>query len=297
MYAIEAEGLARVFGQVEAVRSVDLAVRPGEVVGFLGPNGAGKTTTLRMLATVLAPTGGRARVAGHDLRAEPDRVRRRIGYVAQSGGTRPLSTPREELVLQGLLHRLPDAARRADVLLDDFGLGDARDRPVATLSGGRRRRLDVALGLVHRPEVLFLDEPSTGLDPGSRAALWDHVRALDATVFVSTHYLDEADALCSRVSIMDQGRIVAEDSPGALKAAVGHDTVVIGLAGHDVDVVDAVTDLGEASLDGDTLTVTCRDGARLLPDLVRRLGDAGAEIRSVVVRGATLDDVFEALTC
>ena len=228
---ISAAGLARTFqtkhGPVEAVRGVDLTVREGEILGFLGPNGAGKTTTLRMLTTLLAPTGGTASVAGHDLAADPAGVRRACGYVAQSGGVVPNVGVREELVTQGRLYRLTrdQAAARARELAHDLGFADLLDRRCGALSGGQRRRLDIAMALTHRPKVLFLDEPTTGLDPGSRADLWDLVRRLrdehGTTVFLTTHYLDEADALAERLVIVDRGVVAAEGTPTALKLAHG----------------------------------------------------------------------------
>ncbi|MFI8929620.1 ABC transporter ATP-binding protein [Streptomyces sp. NPDC053474] len=227
MAIISTAGLARTFaaksGPVEAVRGIDLTVEPGEILGFLGPNGAGKTTTLRMLTTLLPPTGGAATVAGHDLLRDPAGVRARIGYVAQSGGVDPQETVRDELVLQGRLYHLTKAkaAARAEELAADLGLTELLGRKTAALSGGQRRRLDLALGLVHRPAVLFLDEPTTGLDPASRANLWTLVRRLRAehgtTVFLTTHYLDEADALADRIVVVDRGVVVAEGTPAALK--------------------------------------------------------------------------------
>ncbi|MFG2604686.1 ABC transporter ATP-binding protein [Streptomyces sp. NPDC048514] len=228
---ISAAGLARTFqtrtGPVTAVRCVDLAVREGEILGFLGPNGAGKTTTLRMLTTLLKPTGGAATVAGHDLAADPAGVRRVSGYVAQSGGVDPRITVREELVTQGRMYRLPktEAAERAVELARELELTGLLDRRTGALSGGQRRRLDIAMALTHRPKVLFLDEPTTGLDPGSRADLWDLVRRLrdthGTTVFLTTHYLDEADALADRLVIVDRGTVVAEGTPSALKLTYG----------------------------------------------------------------------------
>ncbi|MFD8570877.1 ABC transporter ATP-binding protein [Streptomyces sp. NPDC059639] len=231
MAVISTSGLTRTFitrrGPVEAVRGIDLRVEPGEILGFLGPNGAGKTTTLRMLTTLLPPSGGAATVAGHDLAADPAGVRRAVGYVAQSGGVDPTVSVREELVTQGRLYRLTRtrAAERAAELAADLGLTDLMERRTAALSGGQRRRLDIALGLTHRPAVLFLDEPTTGLDPGSRADLWDLVRRLrdehGTTVFLTTHYLDEADALADRIVVVDQGVVAAEGTPSALKLEYG----------------------------------------------------------------------------
>ncbi|GAA3940240.1 ATP-binding cassette domain-containing protein [Actinomadura viridis] len=231
--AIQTRALTRTFtlksGPVHAVRGIDLTVGRGEILGFLGPNGAGKTTTLRMLTTLLPPTGGEAVVAGHDLLGDPAGVRRRIGYVAQSGGLDPACDVREELVTQGRLHRLSRAAarHRAEELAGELDLTALLDRPTAALSGGQRRRVEIALGLVNRPEVLFLDEPTTGLDPGSRSDLWDLVRRIRAengtTVFLTTHLLDEADALADRVVVVDAGTVVAEGSPADLKSRYAGD--------------------------------------------------------------------------
>ncbi|MEV5969041.1 ATP-binding cassette domain-containing protein [Streptomyces sp. NPDC051921] len=251
MAIISTSGLSRTFrtkrGEVHAVRGIDLTVRAGEILGFLGPNGAGKSTTLRMLSTLLPPTGGVATVVGHDLLRDPVGVRRKIGYVAQGGGVDPQETVRSELVVQGRLYGLPrvEAAARADELARDLDLTELLDRSTAALSGGQRRRLDLALGLTHRPELLFLDEPTTGLDPGSRAALWALVRRLrdeyGTTVVLTTHYLDEADALADRLVIIDGGVVVAEGSPAALRAEHGADTLQ--------DAFLAITGRGPAPVD------------------------------------------------
>ncbi|MFI7124670.1 ABC transporter ATP-binding protein [Nonomuraea sp. NPDC050153] len=221
---ITTSGLSKTFdGGVEAVKGVDLAVEPGEIVGFLGPNGAGKTTTMRMLTTLLRPTSGTATVAGHDLLGEAKEVRRRIGYVSQNGGVPPTSPLEGELALQGMLYGLSRARAEARTreALERLELTGLESKPGAALSGGQRRRFDIAFALLHDPVVLFLDEPTTGLDPQSRANLWDHIRSLrlekGMTVFLTTHYLDEADALCDRIVIIDHGRIVAEGAPAELK--------------------------------------------------------------------------------
>src|SRR5690349_12874398 len=230
---------------VGAVRCLDARVDEGEIVGFLGPNGAGKTTTLRMLATLIEPDGGEATVAGADLRKNPGEVRRRIGYVAQGGSTWDDSTAREELVLQARLYGIGKsvALERAARALDAFQLSDYADRKCKTYSGGQRRRVDIALGIIHEPRVVFLDEPTTGLDPQSRAHMWDEIRRLRAegmTVFITTHYLEEADVLCDRISIMDNGEIVASGTPLDLKREISGDVVRVGLP------VDAVAAAAQA---------------------------------------------------
>src|SRR5918998_601353 len=226
-YAIEAEGLEREYkGGLKAVDGIDIAVEPGEVFGFLGPNGAGKTTTVRMLVTLLRPTGGVARVAGYDVAREPHEVRKRIGVALQEAALDQLMTGRELMELQATLHGIApqDVAGRADDLIRRVGLSEAKERRVGTYSGGMRRRLDLAMALIHQPEVLFLDEPTTGLDPVSRLTLWEEVRRLrdeGTTVFLTTQYLEEADQLCDRVGIISSGKIVAEGTPATLKSQVG----------------------------------------------------------------------------
>ncbi|MDX2194747.1 MAG: ATP-binding cassette domain-containing protein [Gemmatimonadales bacterium] len=299
-------GLAKAFrtrkGSVEAVRGVDLVVAPGQVYGFLGPNGAGKTTTLRILATLLDPDGGDATVAGHDLRREPARVRERIGYVSQQGGADNRTTALENLVLQGELYRLarPDAIRRAAELLDAFALREVADRPAMTLSGGQRRRLDIALGLVHRPALLFLDEPTIGLDPQSRARMWDEVRALahaGMTVFLTTHYLDEADLLCRRLAIIDGGRIVAEGTPQELKRGISGDCVTVGFApGVDVAAAQALLAplpfVRETVAEQGDVRLYVDEGERALPQVLRALDGAGVPVGTIALSRPTLDDVF-----
>jgi ABC-2 type transport system ATP-binding protein len=310
MIMIEARGLARTFRTrgrtVEAVRGVDLEVKAGELVGFLGPNGAGKTTTLRMLTTLLEPTSGEATVAGCDLRKDPVGVRRRIGYVAQGGGSTPELKVIEELVLQGRFYGLAkaDAARRAGELAARLDIADLDQRIIKTLSGGQRRRLDVALGLVHDPRLVFLDEPSTGLDPQSRANLWDHIRALrdehDTTVFLTTHYLDEADALCDRILVIDHGKIVAEGSPSELKAQVSGDGVEIGVPADQVataaDIAGTLPGAHEVSTVDETVRFRVPRGDTAMPELLRALDSAGIPMTSMQVHRPTLDDVFLTLT-
>ncbi|MFF0517702.1 ATP-binding cassette domain-containing protein [Actinomadura nitritigenes] len=306
---IEARGLARTFtgkhGTVEAVRGVDLSVAPGEIVGFLGPNGAGKTTTLRMLTTLLAPTAGTAQVAGRDLRADPGGVRRRIGYVAQGGGTDPSVPVGEELDLQARLYGVRDRAARIGELCARLELEGLRGRPCGALSGGQRRRLDIALGLVHRPPLLFLDEPTTGLDPQSRGNLWEHVRSLRAgdgtTVFLTTHYLDEADALCDRLLIIDRGRIVAAGTPAELKRRVAGDVVTLEFADPSGgaparEALSRHPSVREAVVAGRGVRLTVEGGERQLMSLVRALDAAGVELASLNLSRPSLDDVFLTVT-
>jgi ABC-2 type transport system ATP-binding protein len=316
MAMIEAAGLARVFTSrrqtVEAVRGVDINVAEGEIVGFLGPNGAGKTTTLRMLTTLLRPTAGTATVAGADLLRDPVEVRRRIGYVAQAigvtaGGSDPNCLVGEELQIQAQLYRIPaaDAARRIALLLDELELTGLEKRLCKTLSGGQRRRLDIALGLVHSPRLVFLDEPSTGLDPQSRSNLWDHVRALrdelGSTVFLTTHYLDEADALCDRVMVIDHGKIIAEGVPDELKHRVSGDVVTLSFgapaSGAQAELVLAGhPDVKDITADGASLRLSVDRGEQALPALLRELDGAGLTLESVQLARPTLDDVFLTLT-
>jgi ABC-2 type transport system ATP-binding protein len=290
-------------GRVEAVRGVSIDVGQGEIFGFLGPNGAGKTTTLRMLTTLLPIDSGVATVAGFDVAARPRRVRQRIGYVSQLGGADELATGRENLILQGRLYGASRAkvAPRAEVLIGLLELAEFADRRVITYSGGQRRRLDIALGIVHEPSVLFLDEPTTGLDPQSRANLWDHIRALreaGTTVFLTTHYLEEADVLCDRLMIMDHGQIVAEGAPRTLKQQVAGDSITITLrAGHQGAGAAAVALRDQPyvreleSADGQ-VRLYVDDGGTALPEIIRVLDAAGIEVRSITMSEPSLDDVF-----
>jgi ABC-2 type transport system ATP-binding protein len=286
-------------GPIEAVRGVDLEVAGGEVFGFLGPNGAGKTTTLRMLATLLPPTGGSAMVAGADLRRDPGLVRRSIGYVAQGGSTDPRMTGRRELVMQARVYDLDrrTTATRIEELLDTLQLTSAADRPTGTWSGGMRRRLDVALGIVHRPPLLFLDEPTTGLDPQSRARMWDEIRALAAagtTIFLTTHYLEEADELCDRVAIIDHGRIVAADTPTELKRQVAGDVVTLGVD-RPSDVLRALTEepyFREGTITAAEVRLYVDDGERAVPAMLRTLDGQGFAVRTLHMSRPTLADVF-----
>jgi ABC-2 type transport system ATP-binding protein len=310
-YMIEAQGLGKRYrtrtGVVEAVSHADIEVRSGEIVGFLGPNGAGKTTTLRMLTTLLAPDAGAARIAGHDLRREPVAVRRRIGYVPQRGSTTPMALVGEELVDHGRLHGLSraEATARGRSLLHGLDLDGTWERPTGTLSGGQRRRLDIALGLINQPPLLFMDEPTTGLDPQSRANLWSHIRELrDAhgvTVFLTTHYLDEADALCDRILVIDHGSIVAAGTPGELKADVSGDRVALRLADPSrLAAGRALTERVEhATLlraEGDLLDVSLPDAAAVLPGLLDGLAHEGVVLAGIEIHRPTLDDVFLSLT-
>jgi ABC-2 type transport system ATP-binding protein len=287
---------------VEAARGVSLAVGGGEIVGFLGPNGAGKTTTLRMLTTLLPIDGGEAEVAGFDVRRDPAGVRRHIGYVSQRGGADAFATGRENLRLQARLygHSGAEAVGRADRALAVLDLEAVADRPVRTYSGGQRRRLDVALGIVHTPQVLFLDEPTTGLDPQNRANLWDHVRRLRAAgtaIFLTTHYLEEADVLCDRVLIIDHGRIIAEGTPEDLKRQVAGDAIAVatadeGAAARALHCLEGAQWVREASADGPLVRLYVDDGGACLPRVLRLLDDAGIAVTSLRLWRPTLDDVF-----
>jgi ABC-2 type transport system ATP-binding protein len=304
MPAIEAQGLERTFdGEIYAVRGVDLEVAEGEIYGFLGPNGAGKTTMVRMLTTLLLPTGGTARVAGYDVVREAATVRRSIGVALQEAALDPLMTGRELIRLQATLHGIPKAEgrRRGDALLDKVGLIDAADRRVGTYSGGMQRRLDLASALVHEPRVLFLDEPTTGLDPVSRKTIWEEVAELNrdgTTVFLTTQYLEEADRLANRVGIIDNGNLVAEDTPGALKNEIGNPHLELTLADGASDAAQEVCAKFGRPLparDGKVF-VDLERGAAQVAEVVRALDEAGILVESLELVEPSLDDVFVAKT-
>jgi len=303
--AIEATGLTRSFGEQRAVDDLDLRIGSGEIYGFLGPNGAGKSTAVKMLCTLLGPSGGTAMVAGHDVVREPTEVRRRIGVALQEAALDDGQTGRELLRLQGRLYGLSSAAvrRRIGEVLDLVDIGMAIDRRINTYSGGMKRRLDLAASLVHKPEVLFLDEPTTGLDPHSRATVWSEIRHLNAelkmTIFLTTQYLDEADHLADRVGILNAGRLVAEGTPAQLKRAQSADIVVAEVEGNDPSVVSRLRtlDMVEGVQIGDgRVTISTPDGSAAVASIAQVLGRTNLTVRSLTLRTPTLDDVFMTLT-
>jgi ABC-2 type transport system ATP-binding protein len=298
---IEAEQLVRRFKGVDAVNGIDLTVAPGEIYGFLGPNGAGKSTTVHMLTTLLPPTSGTARVAGYDIVKQGPQVRRAIGAALQEAALDPLLTGRDHMRLQTALHGLPrqERAARSDELLDRVGLSLAADRKIRTYSGGMKRRLDLALALVHRPRLLFLDEPTTGLDPQSRTALWGEVGRLakeeGVTVFLTTQYLEEADVLADRVGIIDHGRIVAEGTPTALKAEIGRPTVEVVPADPERRdrLADVLRRFGElVQLSPSSVSVRCGHDEYDLAEIVRALDAEDLHAANIQLHAPSLDDVF-----
>ncbi|NED75735.1 ATP-binding cassette domain-containing protein [Streptomyces sp. SID9944] len=303
-YAVLSEGLEKRFGEVRAVRGLDLAVAEGTVCGVLGPNGAGKTTAVRLLTTLLRPDAGSARVAGHDLVREPAAVRRAIGVTGQDTSVDADLTGRQNLRLFARLHRVPDAAKRTDELLERFGITEAAGRRASTYSGGMRRRLDLAASLLRRPAVLFLDEPTTGLDPASRNRIWAAVEELKeqgTTVVLTTQYLEEADRLADDIALVDRGRIAHTGSPARLKALIGAHAEAVLADAADLTRAAAVLDRltgAEPVLDHERITVgaVCTDPTLTLPRLVRELDAAGVLVLDVGLRPPTLDDVFLRLT-
>jgi ABC-2 type transport system ATP-binding protein len=302
--AIVVEDLRKRYKTIQALDGVSFSVKEGEVFGLLGPNGAGKSTTVRTLATLTQPDSGRALVAGEDVVRHPNRVRRAIGYVAQDSGVDWEATGRENLLLQGRIHSMSGAAlhKRVDEVLELVGLTDAAARVARGYSGGMKRRLDIAIGLVHRPRVLFLDEPTTGLDPEARAAMWLEVERLAAqeslTILLTTHYLEEADRLAERVAIVSRGKIVVEGTPAALKADLRGELVTVDLAGANgraeaalevLRVVDGASDLAS---DGDQLRARVPNGAEAIPVILAALDEQGFAVASVSTSRPSLDDVY-----
>jgi ABC-2 type transport system ATP-binding protein len=302
MDAIVVQDLRKRYGDVQALDGVSFAVREGEVFGLLGPNGAGKSTTVRSLVTLTTPDSGFASVAGHDVQKEQNAVRRVIGYVPQDSGVDELGTGRENLMLQGRVQgmKAKDLRARTDNLLELVGIAEAADRIVKTYSGGMRRRLDIALGLVHRPRVLFLDEPTTGLDPEARVVMWDEVSRLAQaealTILLTTHYLEEADQLADRLAIVSQGKVVVEGTPGELKAGLRGDAVHVevetGVVEEAQRVLAAVGASPEQVLEGRTIVSRVENGGRALPGIISALETAGIPVASVSLSRPSLDDVY-----
>jgi ABC-2 type transport system ATP-binding protein len=301
--AITATELVKQYGEVTALNGLSLRVAPGTVFGLLGPNGAGKSTTIKILTTLSRPTSGGATVAGIDVLRHPEAVRRAIGVVTQKPSTDPVSTGRENLLLAGRIHGMRGRAikERADELLERFGLTDAANRGVRTYSGGMQRKLDVALGLVHRPQVLFLDEPTTGLDPQARSEMWAEIARLARrerlTILLTTHYLEEADHLADRLAIVDRGRVVTEGTPEELKSELRGDAVVAEL-GPDADlaaaraVIQQLTDATDVTLDGRSVRARVDHGASAVPAVLAALENAGMAAQSITVARPSLDDVY-----
>ncbi len=291
---------------VHAVRGISLEVEPGELVAVLGPNGAGKTTTLRMLTTLIAPTSGTAKVAGYDVSTNPGQVRRQIGYVGQGNGAGHSQRVRDELYGQGVIYGLDSrsAKLRSDELIESLELGDLARRKVSELSGGQRRRLDVAMGLVHAPGLLFLDEPSTGLDPQNRANLWDHILRMreqySMTIVLTTHYLDEADSMAERVVVVDHGEVIADDTADALKAKLAGDllllTVAPGNLASTAELAGQLLGAREVVAEGDQVSVRVANGPAALPELISAAQRTGVPVAAAQVIRPTLDDVFLNLT-
>ena len=300
---IVAENLVRHFGDVHAVKGINLEIKAGEVFGFLGPNGAGKSTAVRMLTTLLRPTSGTARVAGYDVVKQADQVRRNIGVALQDAAIDPLMTGAELLALQAVLYGIPSSSlkKRSDELLERVGLTAAASRRVSTYSGGMRRRLDLALSLIHQPTVLFLDEPTTGLDPMSRLTLWEEVRRLNregTTVMLTTQYLEEADQLADRIAIIDHGKIVREGKPAELKASVGAPTLIINTNIDQAEKAKAVlATFGDLRPGAEgALGVGLRGGASQVTEVVRKLDEAGVHVQHLEINEPSLDDVFAEAT-
>ena len=300
-YAVKASALSRSFNEVRAVDSVDLAVPGGEIYGFLGPNGAGKTTVIRMLTTLLLPTGGGAQVAGHDIVKEPTAVRLKIGAALQDAALDAKQTGRELLELQARLYGLRGRViwQRIEELAELVDIGEAMDRLIGTYSGGMKRRLDLAAALIHDPQILFLDEPTTGLDPISRVKVWEEVRRVNrergVTIFLTTQYLEEADHLAQRIGIIDQGRIVAEGAPSDLKHSIGSDVIVArveGETGGAAQACERVRGVESVEVHGDEITLSVDEGSKVIGPVAIALDRSGTTVQEITLRTATLDDVF-----
>ncbi len=307
---IETKGLRKTFTsktrngkkELEAVRGVDLAVKKGEIFGFLGPNGAGKSTTQRMLSTLLPPTGGEAKILGYDLAKQQEQIRQNIGYVGQTGGTDLAATGFENLILQAQLYGMDirTARKYAGEFVERFQMGSFMERQASTYSGGQKRRLDVALGMIHRPKLLLLDEPTSGLDPQSRAYLWGEIKKLKAegiTIFLSTQYMDEADKLCDTMAIIDNGKIIVEGTPTELKSAIGADSVVFGF--QDDKIASSAENLLAGKIRPEKIRTTnnlvylsIKDGGKMMPELLRLLDLNNLEAQNVTLSRPSLDDVF-----
>ncbi len=309
-YIIETKGLKKTFSyktkegkkEVSAVKGVDLAVKKGEIFGFLGPNGAGKSTTQKMLSTLLCPTGGEAKIAGYDLSKQQEKIRKTIGYVSQAGGTDQQSTGVENLILQARLYGLDaeTADKYAKESVKRFRMESYIDRPASSYSGGQKRRLDVALGMIHQPKLLLLDEPTTGLDPQSRAYLWEEIKKLKdggVTIFLTTHYMDEADKLCDNIAIIDNGAIITKGTPAELKNSIGADKIELGFS-SEKNATDAMTLLKEKikpnsiTNAGNTLHLYIKNGERTLPEILRTLDAKNLIVENVTLSKPSLDDVF-----
>jgi ABC-2 type transport system ATP-binding protein len=309
-YIIETKDLKKTFvskvkgkrEEVEAVKGVDLMVKHGEIFGFLGPNGAGKSTTQKMLSTLLVPTSGFAKIAGFDLQKQPVSIRKSIGYVSQAGGTDAGATGFENLVLQAQLYGLDERAAKSQAteLIKRFRMETFADRPASTYSGGQKRRLDVALGMTHRPQLLLLDEPTTGLDPQSRVYMWEEIEKLrddGVTIFLTTHYMEEADKLCDTIAIIDDGKIIIKGSPLELKDSIGADTITFGFKDENLalsaeKVLKGRCGSEKITVEGNTLRMMTRNGETQLPEALRLLDANGLKAQSILLSKPSLDDVF-----
>ncbi len=305
MNAIEARSLCKSFGEIPSLVNTTFEVRDAEIFGFLGSNGAGKSTTMMILTTLLKPTSGTASVAGYEVTEKPAEVRRNIGFVQQESAIDEYMTGRENLYLQARLSRVDKdtATRRIDDLLESTGLADRQHDAAVTYSGGMKKRLDIACGLLHRPRVLFLDEPTVGLDIQTRRRIWEHIKSIrddyHSTVFVSTHYMEEADMLCDRIGILDEGKIHAVGEPAAMKKALGDESIVIDVGERASGLADSITTLdgikSVSSHDG-VITVHAHNGAAIVPDMFKAAAASGMVIRSISVSKPTMDDVFMSYT-